>query len=158
MKEIKQETVIAMFRKMKAVMDERIIWFVYYKEDPIGVWINLPDINQWFKYLEGKFDLMAKLKFLWYRYTVKCTRITGLVFGVVPRFQGRGVDTYMIVEGASFFRKTAPYVDFEMQWIGDFNPTMINVAENLGAYPSRKLVTYRYNFDPTREVKRHLPV
>jgi hypothetical protein len=37
-----------MFRKMKAVMDERIIWFVYYKEDPIGVWINLPDINQWF--------------------------------------------------------------------------------------------------------------
>jgi len=155
MKEIKKETVIAMFRKMKAVMDERIIWFVYYKEDPIGVWINLPDINQWFKYLDGRFDLIAKLKFLWYRYTVKCTRITGLVFGVVPRFQGRGVDTYMIVEGASFFRKTAPYVDFEMQWIGDFNPTMINVAENLGAYPSRKLVTYRYNFDPTREVKRH---
>jgi hypothetical protein len=155
LKEIKLETVIAMFRKMKAVMDERIVWFVYYKEDPIAVWINLPDINQWFRYLDGKFDLLAKLKFLWYRYTVKCNRITGIVFGVVPRFQGRGVDTYMIVEGASFFRKTAPYIDYEMQWIGDFNPKMINVAENLGAYRSRTLVTYRYNFDPTREVKRH---
>lgn len=155
LKEIQKDTVVKMFRKMKAVMDERIIWFVYYKEEPIGIWVNLPDINQWFKYLDGQFNLLAKLKFLWYKYTRPCTRMTGVVFGIAPRFQGRGVDTYMIVEGAESFRKTAPYVDFEMQWIGDFNPKMVNVAENLGTYRSRVLRTYRYNFDPSREVKPH---
>jgi hypothetical protein len=50
---------------MKPVMDEKIIWFAYHHEDPIAIFINLPDLNQWFKYLNGKFDLLHKLKFLW---------------------------------------------------------------------------------------------
>ena len=37
-----------------------------------------------------------------------------------------------------------------MQWIGDFNPKMINVAESFGdTYRSRTLATYRYLFDRT---------
>jgi len=47
------------------------------------------------------------------------------------------------------------YEDYEMQWIGEFNPKMINVAEALGTYRSRILTTYRYNFDPTKEFKPH---
>jgi hypothetical protein len=47
------------------------------------------------------------------------------------------------------------YDDFEMQWIGDFNPKMINIAESLGTHPSRRLITYRYLFDQTKEFKRH---
>jgi len=42
-----------------------------------------------------------------------------------------------------------------MQWIGEFNPKMINVAESLGTYRSRLLTTYRYLFDRTKEFKRH---
>jgi len=49
-----------------------------------------------------------------------------------------------------------PYTDFEMQWIGDFNPKMLNIAQNLGeVFPSRTLATYRYIFDPTITFKRH---
>ena len=47
------------------------------------------------------------------------------------------------------------YSDFEMQWIGEFNPKMINVAEGLGTYRSRILTTYRYLFDQTKEFKPH---
>jgi hypothetical protein len=47
------------------------------------------------------------------------------------------------------------YDDYEMQWIGEFNPKMVNIAESLGTYRSRRLVTYRYFFDQTREFKRH---
>ena len=50
---------------MKPVMDERIIWYAYHKENPICIFVNLPDLNQWFKHLDGKFDLLHKLKFLW---------------------------------------------------------------------------------------------
>jgi hypothetical protein len=42
-----------------------------------------------------------------------------------------------------------------MQWIGEFNPKMINVTEALGTYRSRLLTTYRYLFDRSKEFKRH---
>ena len=47
------------------------------------------------------------------------------------------------------------YDDYEMQWIGEYNPKMINVAEALGTYRSRILTTYRYLFDRTKEFKPH---
>jgi len=136
-------------------MDEKIIWFTYYKNDPVAMWVNIPELNQWFKYLNGKLDLFAKLKFLWVKATKKCSRFTGLVFGIVPEFQGTGVDAFMIVEGAKIIQYQLDYDDYEMQWIGDFNPKMINIGESLDTYRSRNLITYRYLFDRTKEFRRH---
>lgn len=166
MKQLEERVVQKMFRSMKPVLDERLCWFVYYKNEPISIWINLPDLNQWFKHLHGKFSLFHKLKFLWVKSTVKNRKFTGLVFGVVPEWQGKGVDSYMIVEGCRIIQhlkiENGEYIlgepiydDYEMQWIGEFNPRMINVAEALGTYRSRILTTYRYNFDRTKEFKPH---
>jgi hypothetical protein len=155
LKEMNKEVVYKMFLKMKAIMDERIIWFTYYKDEPIAIWVNLPDLNQWFKYLNGKFNLFAKLKFLWFKATKRCSKFTGLVFGIVPEFQGKGVDSYMIREGAKIIQHQLDYREYEMQWIGEFNPKMINIGESLDTYRSRKLITYRYLFDRTREFKPH---
>jgi len=155
LKELSLPVVLRLFQTMKPIMDEKICWFIYYKNEPIGIWVNLPDLNQWFKYLNGKFDLFHKLKFLWVKKTKKCKKFTGLVFGIVPEFQGKGVDAYMIMEGAKIIQGQHLYDDFEMQWIGEFNPKMINVAESLGTYRSRLLTTYRYLFDRAKEFKRH---
>jgi hypothetical protein len=155
LKELKKDLVLKMFKQMKPVMDERIIWFAYLKEEPIALWVNLPDLNQWFRYLNGRFDLLGKLKFLWVKATKKCTKFTGLVFGVVPEWQGTGVDSFMIMEGAKIIQGQNIYEDYEMQWIGEFNPKMINIAIGLGTYRSRRLITYRYLFDRTREFKPH---
>lgn len=140
---------------MKPVIDDHLVWFVYYKNEPIGCWLNLPDLNQWFKHLNGKFGLWQKLKFLWVKKWGKCDRFVGMVFGIVPEFQGKGVDAYMIIEGANIIREEAKYGIYEMQWIGDFNPKMINIAEQLGTHRSRRLTTYRYLFDRNKEFKRH---
>ena len=155
LKELSLPVVLKLFQTMKPIMDEKVCWFIYYKNEPIGIWVNLPDLNQWFKYLNGKFDLFHKLKFLWVKKTKKCKKFTGLVFGIVPEFQGKGVDAYMIMEGAKIIQGQHLYDDFEMQWIGEFNPKMINVAESLGTYRSRLLTTYRYLFDRAKEFKRH---
>jgi hypothetical protein len=63
----------------------------------------------------------------------------------------------MIVEAAKVVQTPEiPYTEYEMQWIGDFNPKMINVAENFSdTYRSRVLATYRYLFDRTKEFRRH---
>lgn len=157
LKELRKEQVIQMFKKMKPVMDERLVWFAYHHQKPIAIFTNLPDLNQWFKYLNGKFDLLHKLKFLWVKKTKLCKKFTGLVFGVVPEWQGKGIDAYMIGEADKTVKlQSFEYTEYEMQWIGDFNPKMLNVAQGLGdVYQSRKLTTYRYLFDRTKEFKRH---
>ncbi len=157
LKQIAKEQVVLMFRKMKPVMDERILWFAYHGETPIGIFINLPDLNQWFKYLNGRFGILHKLYFLWIKKFKPNSKCTGLVFGVVPEFQGKGVDSYLIAEAAKLLQQPSmPYEDYEMQWIGDFNPKMINIASGLGeVFISRKLTTFRYLFDRTKPFKRH---
>jgi hypothetical protein len=166
LKQLEEKVVLKMFQSMKPVMDERINWFVYYKGEPVAIWINLPDLNQWFKYLKGKFSLWHKLKFLWIKKNVPNKKFTGLVFGVVPEFQGKGVDSYIIVEGCRVIQNLTIkngvynagkpiYDDYEMQWIGEFNPKMINVAEAIAGNRSRILTTYRYLFDRTKEFKPH---
>lgn len=157
LKEMKKEQVLLMFKKMKPVMDERIVWFAYHNENPIALFVNLPDLNQWFKYLNGKFDLLHKLKFLWVKKTKPCKKFTGLVFGVVPEFQGKGIDAFLIGEAyKDVMQPSFEYTEYEMQWIGDFNPKMLNVGLGMGdVYQSRRLTTYRYLFDRTKEFKRH---
>lgn len=157
LKELRKEQVVQMFKKMKPVMDERIVWFAYHHQKPIAIFTNLPDLNQWFKHLNGKFDLLHKLKFLWVKKTRPCKKFTGLVFGIVPEWQGKGIDAYIIGEADKVVKLDSfQYTEYEMQWIGDFNPKMLNVAQGIGdVYQSRKLTTYRYLFDRTKEFKRH---
>lgn len=155
LKQMEEKTAILMFNSMKPVMDERISWFTYYKDEPVAVWINMPDLNQWFKYLNGRLDLIGKLKFLWVKATKRNKKFTGIIFGVVPEQQGKGVDAFMIIEAAKIIQNQQLYDDYEMQWIGDFNPKMMNVAAGLGTYVSRRLITYRYLFDRMKEFKRH---
>ena len=157
LKQMAKEQVVLLFKKMKPVMDERLIWFAYHKEEPIAMFVNLPDLNQWFKYLDGKFGLLQKIKFLWIKQFKPNKKFSGIVFGVVPEWQGKGIDSYIVVESAKLIQTAAvSYTEYEMQWIGDFNPKMINIAESLGeTFRSRNLTTYRYLFDRTKEFKRH---
>jgi hypothetical protein len=157
LKQLTEAQVLIMFKKMKPVMNEKIIWYAYYNNEPVAIFVNLPDLNQWFKHLHGKFGLLQKLKFLWVKQFTKNRKFTGLVFGVVPEWQGKGVDGYIIAESTKYIQTDqSPYEDYEMQWIGDFNPKMLNVAASLGdVQRSRNLCTYRYLFDKDKEFVRH---
>ena len=154
-KSLEEKQVIKMFSTMKPVMDEHISWFAYYKDEPIAMWVNLPDLNQYFKYMNGKFGILEKIRFFLLQKFGKCNRFVGLVFGIIPEFQGKGVDAYIIVEGAKVIQPLAKYDDYEMLWIGDFNPKMLNIAESLGTHRSRVLRTYRFLFDRNKEFTRH---
>lgn len=154
-KQLNNEVAYKMFKSMKPVMDEYLVWFVYRNNEPIAFWVNLPELNQIFKYFNGKFGLWEKLKFLWLKRKGINNKFTGIVFGVIPEFQGKGIDYYMIVEGAKVIQETTKYNELELQWQGDFNPRILNISRHIGAQESRLLTTYRYIFDRSKEVKRH---
>lgn len=154
-KQMEEEKVLKQFKNMKPIINEHISWFVYENEKPIAMWINIPDLNQWFKYLNGNFGLLEKLKFLWIKKFTKNTKMVGLVFGVIPEWQRKGIEGYMICEGTKHLRNNTDFKITELQWIGDFNPKMIKIAENLDTEITRKLATYRYLFDRKKEFKMH---
>jgi hypothetical protein len=157
LKQMAPEQAKLLFKKMAPVIDERIVYYVYHQNQPVAVFLNLPDLNQYFKHLNGSFGLLQKLYFLYLQKFKPAKKFTGLVFGVVPEWQGKGIDAYLIGEASKILRSAAsPYTDFEMQWIGDFNPKMLNIAQSLGEVTqSRQLATYRYLFDNNKEFKRH---
>ncbi len=154
-KQMTEAQTLKLFKTLKPVINENISWFAYENEKPIAFWMNIPDLNQWIKFFNGKFGFLQKLVFLIIKKFRKNKKMIGLVFGVIPEWQRRGVDGYLIWEGTKHFREHTDFEDYEMQWIGDFNPKMIKIAEALETKVTRKLATYRYLFDETKEFKTH---
>ncbi len=154
-KEITHEQVIKLFNKMKPVMDPRMVWFAYFKDEPIAMFINIPDINQYFKYFNGKFGLWQKLQLLWMKFRGTNKRLTGLAFGVVPKYQALGIDSFLIYECGLLVQNKGWYHQYEMGWAGDWNPKMINIYKSLGGKQSRRMITFRYLFDENKSFERH---
>lgn len=143
-------------RSMKPVIDEDIAWFAYHKGQPIGFFLSIPELNQLFvKYAKGKLTLPVKLRLLYNKLTGKCKTMYGLVFGVVPQHQKKGVEVAMIVSASNALLKRGSYEEVQMNWIGDFNPRMMHIAEQIGAKIYKTHHTYRYLFDRQAEFKRH---
>ncbi len=155
-KQMSELQALKLFKTLKPVINENISWFVYENEKPIAMWMNIPDLNQWIKFLNGKFGFLQKLLFLILKKFKKNKKMIGLVFGIIPEWQRKGIDGFMIWEGTKHFRETTDFTDYEMQWIGDFNPKMIRIAESLETKVTRKLATYRYLFDENKEFKRQV--
>jgi hypothetical protein len=145
-----------MFGKMKPILDPRLIYFAFYKGEPVGFFIQIPEINQIFKHVNGKMDLLGKLKFLWYKTFFPPNKMLGLVFGVVPEHQGKGVESAIVLSYDQMSGKASfPYKTIEMNWIGDFNPKMMRVCEQLLAEIYKTHHTYRYLFDREKPFERH---
>ncbi len=146
----------ALVKKFKPIMDEKIIWFAYYKGEPVAFFIVLPEMNQVFKYVHGKLNLLGIAKFLWHKWRKTCRKMFGVVFGVVPEHQGKAVEAAIIMAMRDVVQETyKQYDDMEMNWIGDFNPRMMKLIEMFGAKIIKTHITYRKLFDETKPYERH---
>lgn len=142
-------------KAMKQVMDPDIMVFVYHNDKPIAFYINLPEVNEFMQHVHGNLNWWGILKFLYYKNFGKRKIMVGLVFGVDRDYHGKGVEGAMIKWAEENIVTLNRYQETILTWIGDFNPKMIKVAENLGAEIYRKLITYRKLFDESKEFVRH---
>jgi len=155
-KKITKAHAIALLKKMKPIMDTRLVHYAYYKNEPIAFLIMMPDLYQIIRKFDGKFNILNKLRLLFnLRYKKTCTRIIGRIFGIVPEHQGKGLEAGLI----KAFEKIAlkpnfHYKELQMNWIGDFNPSMMKVAEQIGAKILKTHITFRYLFDRDKEFQR----
>jgi hypothetical protein len=147
---------MALLKQMKPIMDNRLIHIAYYKNEPVGFFIMMPDIFQVFRKFNGKLNLINKLRLIYnLRVRKSITRVIGRIFGVVPEHQGKGVEGGLVMAFEKYTNEPGfQYTDLELNWIGDFNPTMMKVCEQIGAKIYKTHATYRYLFDPDAKFER----
>jgi len=154
-KPFKMAYAMAMIEKLKPIIDERLMIYAYYQDEPVAFFIMHPEINQIIEHLHGKMNLWGKLKFWYMIKTGHCTKVLGQIFGVVPEHRGKGIEGALIMKFAEVaWNPRFKYKELEMNWIGDFNPAMMKVVEQIGSTIVKTHTTYRYLFDRTKEFKR----
>ena len=95
------------------------------------------------------------MKFLFYKYTKKPKTVFGLAFGVSPEHQKKGLEGALIMAiKKQFESQESTYQKLIITWIGDFNPKMIHIVDNLGAQKYMTLKTYRKLFDSNAPFER----
>ncbi|MEX1131876.1 MAG: hypothetical protein WEC15_01515 [Flavobacteriales bacterium] len=153
-KAMELSTALKIVKAMKPVMDPRLLIFIRYDDKPIAMYISLPELNEIFRYVHGDLNWIGKLKFLWHKWRGTVQSMTGIVFGVAKEWQGKGIEGALIVFGEKNIVDKKLYKDTVLTWVGDFNPRMVKVCENLGADNYRTLATYRYLFDRNKPFER----
>ena len=153
-KPMQERTAQKIMQNLKSIYDPDIMVFVYYQNKPVAFYINIPELNEIFKYVNGNLNWLGKLKFLYHKWRKTPRTMVGIVFGVDKDFQGKGVEGAIIkwsednIVGQTHYKKTV------LTWIGDFNPKMLHLCENLGATVYRTYYTYRFLFDRNKSFKR----
>jgi len=157
-KPIDRKELKALIRDAKIVLEEEFIWYVFYKEEPIAFFMMIPDLNQILKYLKnGKLSLLNILKLIYLKNTKTMTRCRVLVMGVIPRFQGAGIESGIFWQLRQVFLRKNWYNEMELSWVGDFNPKMISIFNAVGGKHAKTHETLRYLFDRSRSFER-LPI
>jgi GNAT superfamily N-acetyltransferase len=156
-KPMEQADADKLMKTLKPIIDPRLIYFAWFNDEPIGFFIMVPDLNRVIGRFGGRLGLVNKIR-LWFslKFTHRADRIFAIIFGVVPEFHGKGVESGMM----HCFEREAlkgdlPYKSMELAWVGDFNPIMMRMVENYVCATRHKIhVTYRYLFDREREFHR----
>jgi len=152
---LKAEYIRKTLKKAKVILEEEFIWLAYYNGKPVAIYLMYPDVNEILKHLNGKLNLFSKLKFIYLKKKKVVTRTRGVLMGVIPEFQNRGIESAFIMEISKVMERKPQYKEIEFSWVGDFNPKMRKIFISVGSVPAKHYITYRYLFDRKAEFKRY---
>jgi GNAT superfamily N-acetyltransferase len=152
---LEPEYVRKSLQKSKIIIEEEFIWLAYHENKPIAIYIMFPDVNQIFKHFRGKLGVFGILKFLYLKKRKTITRARGLLMGVIPEFQGLGIEVAIIYHLSKVFERKQHYKEIEFNWVGDWNPKMRKIFLSVGSVPVKHYITYRYLFDRNKPFKRY---
>ncbi|AMR32879.1 hypothetical protein A0256_16365 [Mucilaginibacter sp. PAMC 26640] len=142
---INHATILESFGKMKAIMDEKLIWFAYINGEPASFIVILPDANQLIKPLKGKLNLVGKLLFVYKRWR-GVSRMRAIVMGTKQKWQNHGLESAIFIKLKEYVLPLNQYDELELSWVGDFNEKMIAMHAAVGATFGKRHLTMRYKF------------
>ncbi len=136
------------------LIEEDFIWFAYYEDEPIALFVMVPDFNQILQKLKGRITLWNLPKVLWLKRKKTMTRTRSLIIGIVPKFQRSGVESAMFWHLRPVMYRKPWYTEMELSWAGDFNPKIVSLYESVGGKRMKTHYTMRFLFDRTKPFSR----
>jgi len=153
-KPVKFEQLKQIIKQAGLMFEEEFIWYVYHNNKPIAFFMMFPDLNQVIRKLKtGKINLLTFLKIILYKRMKVIDTCRVIVFGVIPQYQGKGIESSIFYQLKKVMLRKRWYKDVEMSWIGDFNPKMNTLFKSFGAKHKLTHLTLRYLFDRQKELR-----
>ena len=125
---------------MTMIIDERLSWMAYEKDQPVGVMLCIPDLNP-FLHATG---YRMKLSTPWHllRSRMQRTRAAVIFYSVRRDWHGRGVIGALLHRSVSAMRD-AGYRQLGVSWISDGNSASLRQMEKLDATRLHRLQLFR---------------
>lgn len=136
------------------LIEEEFIWFAYYENEPIALFVMVPDFNQILARLKGRITIWNLLKVHWLKWRKTMTRTRSLIIGIVPKYQRSGIDAAIFWHLRPAMYKKRWYREMELSWAGDFNPKIVALYESVGGKKMKTHYTMRYLFDRNKPFTR----
>jgi GNAT superfamily N-acetyltransferase len=125
---------------LKLILDPKYAHIAEMSGKPVAFSIALPDLNQVLHHLNGRLLPFGIVKLLWYKR--KINQIRTALMGVLPEYQGKGIDALLHLEAIENGIETG-MISSELSWVLESNTNMIHVAERLGARIEKTYRMYR---------------
>ncbi len=142
-------------KKARPILEEEFIWLAYHEGRPIAIYLMYPDVNMILRHLNGRLHPFAMIRFQMLKWRKTMTRARGVLMGVIPGYQGLGVEAGIILNLVRVFEKKKHYQEIEFSWVGDFNPRMRKIFLSVGSVSAQHDITYRYLFDRNAPFRRY---
>lgn len=140
------------FMALKPLVIEEFNWFAYKDNEPVGLIIMVPDLNQIFKNMHGKVSILNLLGLKLFGVKKKMNRARIIAMGVVPEYQQKGVEAGFFYYMHQMIQKYPWYKEVELSWIGTFNPKMQALLKAFGSFPAKYYLTYRRHVNGKEKV------
>ncbi len=124
---------------LKSIVDNDFAHIAEIDGEPIAFSIALPDYNQIFRNMNGRLFPTGLFKILWNR--KKINKVRTALMGVIPEYQGRGIDALLHREAINSGLKNGIFSS-EVGWILENNVQMVRVAEKLGGTIDKRYRIY----------------
>jgi GNAT superfamily N-acetyltransferase len=118
-----------MAKELKAIVEPQLALIAEVDGQPVGISITLPDFNSVLKKMNGNFNLISILKFLYYKKKIKGLR--GVIFGLKKEYRRTGINTVLYYETEIRGAKLG-YEWCEMSWNLEDNDMINKFDEAIG--------------------------
>lgn len=137
---LSEEEFAALAKDLKTIVDPNFAHIAEIDGKPVAFSVALPDYNQILRDMNGKLLPFGWLKILMNKN--KIDKVRTALMGVIPEYQGRGIDVLLHREAIENGLEEEVYSS-EVGWILENNVQMVRVAEKIGGTLDKRYRMYK---------------
>lgn len=133
-------------QRLLPVIDENMVLFASYQDQPVGFFISLPELNQLYKHMNGKLNLLGHMKYLLHKEKEK--KVIALMIAVKKAHQGKGIEAALIQSLLDYLQSRLSsdtrYKSIEVVGVRDSDLKALHLVNKFHLKVSQIFHTYAY--------------